>query len=214
MIGIEQLSLSAQVAVVVTPVAVYFFLLGLLNSQPRPQLVSGRSDFILLNAALFPIFIVPVLGYLHASGWAVVAVIGGLLAAVTLLAPRRGVSWVIYNIAMPDALRAIERALRQMGEPFQRRGRSLRLGRRDVRLRLTGMPLLRNVTVSANGEDAKAFGREFEARFGGQLGAVPAGANPMAVTFLLIATAMLVTPLGLFADRMPEMVRLITDLVK
>lgn len=41
MIGSEQLSLSVQAAVVLTPVAVYFLLLGLLNSQPRPQLISA-----------------------------------------------------------------------------------------------------------------------------------------------------------------------------
>ncbi|KPK79221.1 MAG: hypothetical protein AMJ81_13630 [Phycisphaerae bacterium SM23_33] len=214
MIGIEQLSLSAQVAVVVAPVAVYFFLLGLLNSQPRPQLVSGRTDFILLNAAFLPVFCVPVLNYLAASAWAMPAVLGGLLAATTLMAPRRYGSWVIYNISLPDALRAAERALQAMGEPSQRRGRALVLAHRDIRLRLACLPLLRNVSISVDGSDLKAFGKAFEGLFGAELVAVPAGTTPMAVTFLLIGIAMLVAPLGLFADRVPEMVRLITDLVK
>lgn len=214
MIGIEQLGLTVQVAVVVAPVAVYFFLLGLLNSQPRPQVVSGRTDFILLNAAFFPVFCVPVMGYFAASTEAVLAVLGGLLAAAVLVAPRRFGSWVIYNISLPDALRAAERALKAMGEPFDRRGRTLVLPRRAVRLHLASVPLLRNVSISADGAELKRFGKTFERLVGAELGAVPAGASPMAVTFLLIGTAMLVAPLGLFADRMPEMVRLITDLVK
>lgn len=214
MIGIEQLGLSAQVAVVVAPVAAYFFLLGLLNSQSRPQVVSGQTDFILLNAAFFPVFCVPVLSYFGASTWAVLTVVGALLAAATLTAPRRFGSWVIYNVSLPEALRAAERALKAMGEPFERHGRELVLPRRAVKLHLTSVPLLRNVSISADGLDMKAFGRRFEGPFGAELATVPAGTTPMAVTFLLIGTAMLVTPLGLFADRMPEMVRLITDLVK
>lgn len=214
MLGIEQLGLSVQVAAVVVPAAVYFLLLGLLNSQRTPQLVRGRSDFILLVAAFFPIFCVPVLNYVGASLWSVLGVVGTALAAALLLAPPRTGSWVIYNIAMPEALRAAERALQAMGEPFSRDGRRLRLGRRQITLRFTCLPLLRNVSVAADGKDLRAFQRQFEALLGGQLAKVRAATTPMAATFLLLATAMLVTPLALVADRMPEMVRIITDLIR
>jgi hypothetical protein len=121
---------------------------------------------------------------------------------------------VIYNIALPEALRAVERTLQSMGESFSRRGRRVLLTGRDVTLRFTSMPLLKNITITAEGEGARGFQREFEGHFGRQLGLVPSHPTPMAATFLLLAAGMLVTPLALVADRMPEMVRVITDLVR
>ena len=101
-----------------------------------------------------------------------------------------------------------------MGQPFRRRGRRLALEGLDVTLRFSSMPLLRNVSISAEGQDTAAFAKDFEKLLAGQLAAVRTTARPMAVTFLLIATAMLIAPLGLLADRMPEMVRIITDLIR
>ena len=51
MLGLEQYGLPLQVAAVVIPAAVYFLLLGLLNSQRTPQLLRSRTDFILLILA-------------------------------------------------------------------------------------------------------------------------------------------------------------------
>lgn len=214
MLGIEQLDLPIQVAAVVVPAAVYFLLLGLLNSQRTPQLLRGRTDFILLVTAFSPILCVPVLNCLGASFWTVLAVVGVALGAAMLLAPPRSGSWVVYNIAMPEALRAAERALQAMGEPFSRNGRRLLLGQREVSLRFTSLPLLRNVSIAADGKELRAFQRQFEALLGKQLALVRTEVTPMAATFLLLAAAMLVAPLALVADRMPEMVRIITDLIR
>ena len=81
-------------------------------------------------------------------------------------------------------------------------------------LKFSAMPLLRNVSISTEGDEVVDFGGKFEKLISAQLAEVPTVASPMAVTFLLIATAMLVAPLGLLADRMPEMVRIITDLIQ
>ena len=214
MLGIEQLDVPLRVAAVVVPAAVYFLLLGLLNSQRSPQLLRGRTDFILLIAAFLPTFCVPVLDYLGTSFWAAAAVAVAVVGTALLLAPGRSGSWVIYNIGLPESLRAVERTLQAMGESFSRRGRRLLLTGRDVTLRFTSMPLLKNITIAAEGADVRSFQRDFEGHFGRQLGLVPSGPTPMAATFLLLAAGMLVTPLALVADRMPEMVRVITDLVR
>lgn len=214
LVGSEQLNVTLQVATVVVPAAVYFLLLGLLNSQRHPQLISGRTDFIVLNAAFFPIFCVPALSYVGASAAALLGVLAVVLAAVVVLAPARCGRWVLYNIAMPEALRAAERALQAIGEPFTRRGRCLTLDRIDLSLRFGAMPLLRNVSIAADGDDARRVAPRLERALVEQLARIHTTATPMAQTFLLIATAMLIAPLGLFADRMPEMVRLLTDLMK
>ena len=214
MLGSEQMSLAIQVAAVVAPVAVYFLLLGLLNSQPNPQMLIARSDFILLNAAFAPVFCVPVLNYFAASVWALPAVIGMMLAAAVALAPRRAGNWVVYNITLPAAFRAAERALTAMGESFDRRDRNLLLRGKDLVLKFSAMPLLRNVSISVEGDDAGDFSKKFEGLITAQLTGIHTVATPMAVTFLLIATAMLIAPIGLLADKMPEMVRIITDLIR
>ncbi|MDY7011698.1 MAG: hypothetical protein SVV80_13255 [Planctomycetota bacterium] len=214
MLGSEQMSLAVQVAAIVAPVAIYFLLLGLLNSQPNPQMLSARSDFILLNAAFAPVFCVPVLNYFGASVWTAPVVIGAMLILALVLAPRRASNWVVYNITLPVALRAAERALSTMGESFERRDRSLLLKRKYLVLKFSSMPLLRNVSISVEGNDATDFGKKFEGLLAAQLAGVSTVATPMAVTFLLIATTMLITPVGLLADRMPEMVRIITDLIR
>ena len=214
MLGIGQMSLLVQVAAVVVPVALYFFLLGLLNSRSAPQLVRGRTDFICLIAAFSPIFCVPVLRCFGASAWAVVGVLGVLVATAALLGPARAGNWVIYNIALPDAVRAAERALQAMGLTFGRSGRQIVLEGMDAKVSFTSLPVLRNVSLTAEGEDAAWLQKDFEHRLGEQLNTVHAGATAMASAFLMVSTAMLVAPMALFADRVPEMVRLLTDLVK
>jgi nitrate reductase NapE component len=209
-----EMNLPVQAALVVIPAAVYFMLLGLVNSRPNPQLVSGRTDFIVLNAAFFPLAAICVLNVLGASVWMLLAVAGALAAAVALTAPARTGNWVIYNVALPEALRAAERALRGMGEPFDRQGRRLVLRNRNLALRFSSVPLLRNVAISTDGDVLKQVCRDFEYAFGAQLAGIRAAPTTMAVTFLLLASALLVAPLGLLANRMPEMVRLLTDLVK
>ncbi len=213
MLGSEQMSLAIQVAAVVAPVAIYFLLLGLLNSQPNPQMLNARSDFILLNAAFAPVLCVPVLNYFGTPFWAAPVAIVMMLVVSAALAPRRTSNWVVYNITLPAAFRAAERALMTMGESFDRRDRRILLRGKDLALKFSAMPLLRNVSISVEGDDTTDFGKKFESLLAAQLTGIPAVATPMAVTFLLIATAMLITPLGLLADRMPEMVRIITDLI-
>lgn len=154
------------------------------------------------------------LSYLGVSVWTVLAVVAAIAAAPAVLAPPGVGNWVVYNISMSEALRTAERALKAMGQPFRRQGRRLLLERADVTLRLRSVALLRNVTLSAEGQCPDRLGRQFQDRFGDELARIRTTPSPMAVTFLLLATAMMVTPLGLFADRAGEMVRIITDLVR
>jgi hypothetical protein len=213
MLASAQLDVTVQVAVVAVPVAMYFLLLGLFNSQRTPQLLPARRDFILLVAAFLPVLVMPALNYVGVSAWTVVLATGGACLAAVLAAPRGSGQWVIYNIQSPEALRACERSLQSMGLGFVRCGRRLRLEGMDAELRLWAMPLLRNVSLSVGGPDAGRILPEFQHRLAGQLGLMPTQATPMALAFVLIATVMLVAPLGMVADRMPEMVRLITNLV-
>ena len=77
---------------------------------------------------------------------------------------------------------------------------------------LSAFRMLRNVTVRLRGGD-EMLARRFEAGLERELSAVRVEAAPMAVAMLLVAVAMMVTPLTLVAHRADEIVRLLTDLL-
>ncbi len=212
MLSSGQAGLSMQVATVLVPMAAYFFMLGVLNSRSIPQLIRSRTEFFCLTVAFAPAFCMPVLACLGASSWTVVAMLGTMMAGAALLMPSRG-SWVICNISSADALDATERALRAMGRSVTRRKHKLLLDGAGVAVSFAPLPLLRNVAVTVTG-DGEPLGESFERNLAQELGGVRAGVSPVASALVMIAIAMMVAPLALFADQMPEMVRLLTDLVK
>lgn len=210
MIADGTIGASTQIAAVVAPVAVYFLILGLLNSRRRPQLLSGRLDFALLIVALGPLFVLPVL---RCWGLSVPVVLSaaGAVAAVAMLVPRSN-TWVIYNLRAADARDAVERALRSIAADFRADDTGFAIGDRGGRLRIGEFPLLRNVTIRLDADDDR-LGARFESALERALADYRTETSPMAVSLLLVATAMLVAPLALVAHRVPEIVRLLTNLL-
>jgi len=217
MLGTWQLELSLQIALAAVPVAVYFLVLGLLNSQPRPQLLSSRLDFILLMAAFSPLCIVPLLTWIGVNLLTVAVAVGAVAAVIMLLAPRKHQGWVIYNISLEKALRSAQRAMDVAGIAYARRGDVLQLDD-GPEIRLSAFPLLRNVAMSVHdeggGSEVRSVLQRFEAEVARRVGRIEVTPSPTAVTFVLISTAMIVTPLVLMAERMPEMVRIINDMIR
>jgi hypothetical protein len=200
-----------QIAAVAAPVALYFLVLGLLNTRRRPQLVRGRVDFLLLVAALAPLAICPLAAWVGSSPVALVAGAAAAMAATWLLSPPRG-SWVIYNIAPADAVSVVERALRRAGLEFTREPgeQAFRLDRGQIRL--SGFTLLRNVSIRAVGCDGRACDL-FERALAEHVVRLTARTTPAAMAMLLVATAMLVAPLAMVAPKAVELVRILTGLL-
>lgn len=200
-----------EVAAVVAPVALYFLVLGLVNSRPNPQLLSGRLDFAILTIAICPLFVLPLLGYFGVSALSLAATAAILAVGAAVLAPR-GRMWVIYNMQAEQARRAVASALRRMGVAFEARPDGCALPDIQARVQVGGFSPLRNVTIRLHGAD-KALAGRFEQALGQVLRSHEAQTSPMAVSLLLIATAMLVAPLAMMAHRVPEVVRLLTGLL-
>ena len=210
MLSYGDLGVSFRLVAGVAPVGLYFLILGLLNSRRHPQLLTGRQDSALLVAALGPMFVFPVVTYLGASMWALAGVMGVLIAAALLLGPRDA-SWVVYNVTFEQARRAVAHALESQGAGSPGQGRRFLLpGGGEVRL--GGFPLLRNVSIRLHGRDARAA-REFEHALSQAVGRTRVETTPMAVSLLLVATAMLVVPLTLVAHQAGDIVRILTDLL-
>ena len=199
-----------EIAAVVAPVAIYFLILGLLNSRGRPQLLSGRLDFAILTLALSPLLLLPLLSWLGLTPSALLAVAAALGAAALVLAPR-GRNWVVYNVHAAEARSAVAGALRKLGLEYRDDGSGFALDGASVSV--GAFAPLRNATVRLLGGD-RELARRFEKALGEVLRSCEAQTSPMAVSLLLVATAMLVAPLALMAHRVPDIVRLLTDLIK
>ena len=215
LLAAAQLELSLQIALAVLPVAVYFLILGLLNSQRRPQLVSARLDFSLLVACLSPLVVLPLLNWIGATGSSVTIAAAAVAGIILVLAPRGQQGWVIYNISRPEAQDAVEQALRHAGVRHERLndGR-LRLAG-GVTLRMSAFSMLRNVSLRVEGSSSNSeVLSRFERCLAELLGELPAVVTPMAATFVLVATAVIVAPLVLLADHVPEMVRIISSMIQ
>ena len=174
------LTLALNVAALAVPAAVYFLVLGMLNSRPRPQLLRAATDFHLMVAAMSPVLILPALGYLGLSAGSVIGV-AAIALAVGLLGAPRGYGWVIYNITPAQAAPLIADALAEAGA--------------GVKAKQHALPWLKNVTVKLCQADADTA-RRFEqalARSVGRCRTVPA---PLAMVMLLLSTAVLAVPAG------------------
>ena len=211
MLSVSNLAAVLRIATVVVPVAIYFLALGLLNSRRHPQLLTGREDFALLIIALSPIFALPILGLVGLSLGSVAATIAVIAAGVLLLAPR-GRRWVVYNLPPAEARQAVSRAIRVLGVDFDSEGDNFHLSDTGATVRLSYFPLFRNVCLRVEGGDEK-FASAFAHALADVLAAVPAETSPGALALLLTATAMLIAPLALVAHKVPELVRLLTDLL-
>jgi len=205
----DQLALSMRLATVVVPVAVYFLILGVLNSRPRPQLLSGRHDFALLLGALSPLLILPAASFFGIGATAIIVV--AAIAAAWTLSRTRTTRWVIYNIQIEQARSAVADALRSMGFDGAAVNGGFSLPGKAF-VEIGAFPLLRNVSVRMHGGD-KALAGRFAGELWRALSAMEAPTSPMAVSLLLVATAMMVAPLALAAQRVPELVRILTDLM-
>jgi len=211
MLGSEQLTVGVRIAVAVVPVGMYFLILGLLNSRRRPQLLTGRRDFVLLIAALGPLFILPVLVCFAAPPGPVLLGVALLCAAIWALAPR-GRTWVLYNIPQAEASRSVERALTAMELEFRSRENGFDLVGRDAAIEVCCFSLLRNVSIRLRG-GGDCLARRFERELSRAVSDVRVETGPMVVAMLLVSAAMLVVPLTLVAHRAGEIVRLLTDLL-
>ncbi len=145
--GAEEVILLLKVVLLAAPPAMYFVVLGLLNSRATPHLVNARTDFLLLTAAVGPVLLAPVPAVVRSGyGWALLLAAATLALALGALLPRRDGGWVIYNLSGARARALIERCLRELRWPYDVRDGIIEVPERTLHIRLSVLPVLRNVT--------------------------------------------------------------------
>ncbi len=211
MIGSEHIGTYLQVATLVVPVALYFLILGLLNSRRHPQLLSSRQDFALLTGAMGLMAVMGIVTYFGTSFPVTLAAIAGILGLLVILRPNRP-GWVIYNITAGEARDIIRRTLEQMGHTLVEEPYGFRIRGATDKIVINSFPVLKNVTVRLR-ECRSGLAEGMSPTMGQALGRIDAETSPMAASMLLVATAMIIAPMALAVQQAPEIVRLLTDLL-
>jgi hypothetical protein len=206
----ELIDATFRVTTVVVPVALYFLLLGLLNTRRCPQLLSGRQDFALLTVALSPLVLQPAVTVFGGGAYPAIIAACAIAVAMWLFAPR-GHQWVIYNLSQADARQLILAALDEVG--LEARTECGHVVIDDTRrVELSNFPALRNVSLRCVGGDAETW-NAFAHALHQRLTRREVEPRPMAVAFLLVATAMIIVPMVMVVHQGPEIVRMLTDLL-
>ena len=143
------------------PLALYFVVLGLVNSQRHPRLISARADFITLTVAFLPVLVWPV-PFLVSQGWWL-WLGGGLVCAIAMfrfLLPQVNAGWVVYHITREDAIGSLRRAVRRLGWNGTWTDDDVTLPAAGLALQWTAFPWLGSVSIHVRPLDNKRIERD------------------------------------------------------
>ncbi len=142
-----QVAVLLKLLLLVGPIAVYFIVLGLLNSQSVPRLVDARTDFLVLTFAVCPVLLAPAPSlWQQGYGWVLAPALALAALVMRALLPRRNSGWVIYNLSVHRARVLVERCLRDLGWRFEAADGVLKVTQPGLEIRFSSLPVLRNVT--------------------------------------------------------------------
>lgn len=132
----------------IVPIALYFLILGLVNSHARPCLITSRSDFLALTSVLLPVLLWPVPDFVRGGMYALLAV-GMLVAGVVFyyLLPGRNAGFVVYNISRRRCADLLDQALAQLRLSGRREENAWVADDGSLRIELRGFSILHNVAI-------------------------------------------------------------------
>lgn len=190
----------------VAPIALYFLILGLVNSHARPYLITSRSDFIALTIALAPVLMWPLPSFLQAGTlWPLAA---GMIIAATvffMLVPRSNAGFVIYNISEARCMRILNEALAGMGLAGWWDGHAWRGDRGVPSFHLSKIALLRNVTIHIE-SDSEAFASRLHAELTERIKAVSQLPSAMGACLVMVGAAIMLVPMWMVGTHIDDFV--------
>jgi hypothetical protein len=210
-----QVILVLKLALNIAPPALYFVILGLVNSQSRPHIISSRKDWLALIVVFSPILLFPAL-WLASGGYYQVSLVAVALAALgvffSLPSPQSG--WVIYNCSRLQVRKALFYALGEMGIDYEIvNPRLVHLPKYRMDLIFSSLPLLRNTTITVHAYQSREYLiNRIEGRLRGHLDGVENGLNPSGPAMLIAGSSMLILPLLMMVRHIDAFVRVVCDL--
>lgn len=206
--------LVLQLLINLGPLAVYFLVLGLLNSQRRPQLVTSRTDFITLAVAFVPVLLAPVFFLTAHHSWPLLG-LGALAGAFAFLAllPRQRSGWVIYHTTEAETLALLCQAVRRQGRKAEIcRNRSVVIDG-IATFRLSAFPWLGCVSIHVDPRADARFLDELEADMSRRLAERSLLPSPIGTCLVLIGLALGSVPVWMMFRHMDAIVDVVRDLL-
>jgi hypothetical protein len=210
-----QVILILKLALNIAPPALYFVILGLVNSQSRPHLISSRNDWLALIVVFSPILLFPAL-WLASGGYYPAALVAVALAAlgVYFSLPKPQSGWVIYNCSRLQVRKALLSALAEMRIEYEIMSPKLiHLPRYRMDLNFSSLSLLKNTTITVHSYQLrKPLIDQIEHHFQEHLDRVENALNPSGPAMLIAGTSMLILPLLMMVRHIDAFVRVVCDL--
>jgi hypothetical protein len=201
---------ATQIALTATPLAAYFYALGVFHSGRRPRMIAGPVDVGLLSIGLggliaFGPFGQAVLGRLVGANfglfaWTIWLIVVGLWALV--LAGSASLRVTVYHIDSQDLEKAVGEALRELGGQFSPTLHGFEDTARGVGITLKPIRFLRTGAVEAYGREPDVLMRELKPVLRAALSRIPQRASGVShALFGMACLIMLVSVAGfLFAN--------------
>ena len=212
----SQVIFLLQVIINLSPIALYFLVLGLVNSQARPWLVDARSDFIVLTLVFVPVLVWPIPGLVAGGHWAVLLIGSACGLWVFLrIVPARSSGWVVYNISETRCRRLFKTTVQSLGIDASWEGNTLRVPSTSLTIRMTAMPVLRNVSlhVEGRGRADQALLDRIQERFDALLAGQAMLPSLSGSCMVLMGVVLMIFPLWMMSKHMNAIVELVARLL-
>lgn len=219
---VDQAVLALETTVSLAPVAVYFLILGLVNSHPHPQIIRSRNDWITLTIVFVPLLVWPALWFAQSGRISMTVAFLSWAAAMWLMfLPKARSGWAIYNIDTKSARRLLRDAVDQCGANAVDDGQHILLPDANITLRIRSFSLLRNVTIVVDSGTAipehtrlqqEALLDKLEDILIRRIQVQWASPSIQAACLLVIGTIMLTLPLFMMARHADAIVQLVGSL--
>ena len=215
--SVQQVILLLKVLLLLAPPAMYFVVLGMLNSQPAPRLINARNDFLILTAALGPVVLAPIPGVVRSGyGWFLVPAFAVLALAMRALIPPRDGGWVIYNLSAHRVRVLLERCFRELGWSYLAGAGVIEVPEQGLNVRLSPLPVLRNVTCHltfAPGADRAGTVAALQRRLTEALARQQQLPSLAGSCLLLVGVGMMILPLWIMSRHSDAVAEVVTWLL-
>ncbi|MGB9624765.1 MAG: hypothetical protein ACPMAQ_07870 [Phycisphaerae bacterium] len=202
--------LVLQLLVNLGPLALYFIILGLVNSQRCPRLISSRADFVTLTVVFMPLLVWPVPFLVsHGLWWLLGLGAAAVCGAFAALLPEPYAGWVIYHTGRPEVEAILHHAARRLGWDVRCDEAGTSIPEANLRYWCSAFPWLGSVSIHleplAGRADAGAIER-FRAEIERRLERRSLLPSPVGAGLVLVGIVLWVVPLWMVFRHMDAIV--------